>query len=205
MPRPETHVTAHSRTAGPVVRRSWRLAAAPDGVMLTGLFGFPWRDPLVQAKCTTTEPAGPADLFGTVRLDRMHESVPSPDCRCGLYATDDPRPGWLQRRYLRHQIVVSGFVRLSGRVVRTGREYRAEEATVVGPLAICLPAPSLVRRRTAMLGARQQPRRVVLDGKSYAVRFGSGKAGETLGDWLRDVSKSLGDRYDVAVVGVIPQ
>lgn len=197
-------VTAHSRSTGPVIRRSWRLAAAPEGPLLTGLYGFPWRDPLMQAKCTTTEPAGRADPFGAVRLDRMHPSVPSPDCRCGLYATNEPRPGWLQHNYLRHSIVVSGFVRLSGRVVRQGDEYRAEEALVVGPLAICLPAPGRIRRAGKTFGISQQIGRVVEDGGWYAVRYGSRGGGTSLGDWLRDTSAALRKRYGVGTVGVVP-
>ena len=205
MPVTDLHVTTHSRAAGPIVRRSWRLPDGPGGIMLTGLFGFPWRDPLVQAKCVTREPAGRADLFGTVRVDRMHRSVPSPDCRCGLYATNDPQAGWLQRRFLRHQIVVSGFVRLSGRVLQQGAEYRAEEAAVVGPLAICLPAPSAARRRAARLGLRQQPTRIVVDGDSFAVRYRTSGPGTPLGEWLRRTSNELRRRYGVQVVGVIPQ
>jgi hypothetical protein len=201
----ELFVTVHDSTTGPVVRRSWRLAAGPDGAILTGLFGFPWRDRRVQAKCVATDPAGRADPFGAMRLDRSHQFVPSPDCRCGLYATNDPRPGWLQRRFLRHQIVVSGFVRLSGRVLRQGDEYRAAEATVVGPLVISLPAPGVLRRRAAPLGVRQQPARIVVDGGSFAVRYGRRGRGLPLGDWLRDVNATLRRRYGVEVIGLIPQ
>ena len=204
MRRPEVYLTAHTRTGGPVVRRSWRLAASPDGPILTGLFGFPWRNPLMQAKCTSTEQAGPADLFGTVRRDRMHRAVPSVDCRCGLYATNEPHPGWLQRRSLRHVIVVSGFVRLSGRVLHQGTEYRAEEARVVGPLAISLPAPGRLRNAAAPLGLRQQVRRIVESGGGFEVRY-AGRGGVAVGDWLRDTSAALRSRYGVDVVGVIPQ
>ena len=205
VPASNLSITAHSRTKGPIVRRSWRLTDGPDGLMLTGLFGFPWRDPLVQAKCVGREPAGPADLFGTVRVDRMHRSVPSPDCRCGLYATNQPRTGWLQRRFLRHQIVVSGFVRLSGRVLRQGAEYRAEEATVIGPLAICLPAPSAIRRWADRFGVRQEPTQIVVEGDSFAVRYRASGPGTPLGEWLRRADDDLRRRYGVQVVGVIPQ
>lgn len=197
-------VSTHSRAAGPIVRRSWRLEPSAGGPILTGLFGFPWRDPLMQAKCTATEPAGPADPFGSVRLDRIHRFVPSPDCRCGLYATNDPRPGWLQRRYLRHAIVVSGFVKLSGRVVQQGSEYRAEEAEIVGPLSISLPAPGVFRRLGARAGFHQQARRVIVDGDSFALRYRPGRHGVGLGDWLRDTSAALRGRYGVEVVGVLP-
>jgi hypothetical protein len=90
-------------------------------------------------------------------------------------------------------------------VLRQGDEYRAEEATVVGPLVISLPAPGVVRRRAAPFGVRQRATRIVVDGCSFAVRYGSGGRGEPLGDWLRDVSAALRRRYDVEVVGLIPQ
>ena len=201
----DLYLTAHSRTEGPVVRRSWRLRPGADGILLTGLFGFPWRDRVVQAKCVARQQAGRADLFGTVQVDRRHRSVPSPDCRCGLYATDNPRTGWLQRRFLRHQVVVSGFVRLSGRVLQQGLEFRAEEATVVGPLSIGLPAPSAVRRWAGRFGARQQPSRIVVDGDSYGLRYGPSHSGIPLGEWLRQVSDDLHRRYGAQVIGVIPQ
>lgn len=202
--RPRTRIERLDRAAGPVVRRSWQLLAEPQGPLLAGLFGFPWQEPLLDARCTRTQGAGPADLFGTVRVGRLHRSVPSPDCTCGIYATEEPHTGWLQRRYLRDKVLVSGFVRLSGKLVFDGSVVRAERAEIVGPLTIALPQPHWLRRLGARAGISQTVRRIVRDGTRYAVRYSTGTAGMPLGEWHRQMSEQLRRRYGVAVIGLVP-
>lgn len=196
--------TAHPRASGPVVRRSWKLQLEAGRPLLTGLYGFPWREQSQQAKCTVTAAAGPAELFGTVRLDRQHRSVPSPDCSCGIYATDDPRSGWLQRRYLRDSVLVNGFVQLSGRVMQEGPVYRAEEARIVGPLTISLPGRRRLRRLGARMGVGQRIMRVMADGDSFLMRYSTGRRGVSVGEWLMQTGAALSRRYGVEVVGIIP-
>lgn len=200
--QPEIYVT-HSRLDGPVVRRSWKLEPVNGEPRLAGLFGFPWPEPIVQAKCTQSRPAGPGDLFGTVRMDQTHRAVPSIGCTCGIYAGDQLRLGWLARSSLRTAVLVSGFVRLSGRVLENRGVYRAEEASIVGPLSIAIPAPGRIRRRGREFGLRQQVARVVADGDVYRARFGRRGPGEPVEHWLRETRAALAVRYDVAVVGSI--
>lgn len=192
------------QTGGPVVRRSWKLVPGSQGPLLTGLFGFPWREPVMQAKCTQTDVAGGNELFGSRRVDRRHRSVPSLDCTCGIYATDEPAPGRLQRFNLRSSVMVTGFVRLSGRVVVAGATYRAEEAQIVGPLTITPPPQRWLRRVGARWGVNQQVRRVTEDADRYLVWYSDGRRGTPAGEWYKQMSEALGRRYSVEVVGLLP-
>lgn len=200
--QPEFYV-AHSRRDGPVVRRSWKLDPSVGEPRLAGLFGFPWPEPVVQAKCTLSRPAGPGDLFGTVRVDQTHRAVPSVGCSCGIYAGDNLRFGWWQRGSLRTALLVSGFVRLSGRVLEHRGVYRAEEATVVGPLSIAVPAPGRIRRWGRRAGLSQQVARIVADGDVYRARFGAHGPGVAVDVWLGDAIAALSERYGVAVLGSV--
>ena len=190
------------RGAGPVVRRSWLLRLDVEGPLLTGLFGFPWREQMVQAKCTRPGVPGRAELFGTTRIDRSHGFVPSPGCTCGIYATDEPDNGWLHRRYLHGRFVVNGFVRLSGRIVVHDPVYRAEVAEVLGPLTISLPAPGRFRRLAAPTGIHQTVRRVVEEGGGFGVRYTPGTTGVSVGEWHMQMARALMRRYGAATVGV---
>ncbi|NNF09102.1 MAG: hypothetical protein HKN74_02345 [Acidimicrobiia bacterium] len=200
--QPEIYV-AHSRGDGPVVRRSWKLDPSRGEPRLAGLLGFPWPEPIVQAKCTLSRPAGPGDLFGTVRMDRTHRVVPSVGCSCGIYAGDNLRFGWWQRGSLRTAVLVSGFVRLSGRVLEHRGVYRAEEATVIGPLSIAVPAAGRMRRWGRRGGLSQRVARIVTDGDVYRARFGERGPGVPVDDWLRDATAALSQRYGVAVLGSV--
>ena len=191
-------------TNGPVVRRSWKLVPGSQGPLLTGLFGFPWRGPVVQAKCTQTDLSGHNVLFGDNRVDRHHRWVPSLDCTCGIYATDEPTPGRLQRLELRNNVIVSGFVRLSGRVVVSGNTYRAGEAQIVGPLTITPPAPGGPRRWSARWGTNQQVCRVTQNGHEYVFWYSRGRRGISFGEWYKQTSQALTRRYRVEVAGLVP-
>lgn len=194
-------VAFEPQTSGPVVRRSWKLVAGPDGPVLTGLFGFPWRTAVVQAKCTDTLPSG-AGTPGR-GIDRWHAVVPSPHCTCGIYATEQPNTGRLQRHLLRNSVVVTGFVRLSGRVLQAESIYRAEQAQIVGPLTITLPGPSLLRRLGARWGMASRVERVTPDGDRWLFHYRSGRRGVSVGEWYRQMGEALRLRYGVEIVGLV--
>ena len=130
--------------------------------------------------------------------------MPSVDCTCGIYATDEPDLGWLERRYLRDRIIVNGFVRLSGKVVVDGPVYRAERGQIVGPLTVSLPPRRWLRSFGGRAGVNQTPRRVVRDGERYVVRYSSGRRGLPVGEWCKQVGETLSRRYAVEVVGLMP-
>lgn len=208
MAKTATTEEGFDRVYGPeglVARRSWDLVAGPRSVMLKGLFGFPWRDREVQAKCTQRDYAGTADIFGTVRVDRHHPVVPAEGCTCGIYATIEPGEPWGMRRYLARRVLVHGFVRLSGRVLFDGARYRAERARIEGPLVVAVPGPGRLLARLAGTG-RLTPR-VSQDGDRYRVSYvpavlGSwGGAGMPLSEWHQMVADRLALKYGVRVEG----
>lgn len=193
----------YHRQARPLVRRSWKLASDAQGPLLTGLFGFPWRDGVLQAKCTQPE-VGTFDRVGNGRVDRRHPSVPSLGCTCGIYASDEPRMDWLMRRFLRGHVMVTGFVRLSGRILVSGSVYRAEEAQIVGPLTIVPPSPGRFRSAGARWGVGQRPGRVWQDGDRFVFWYSQGRRGVPIGEWYRQMHDALASRYSVEVVGLLP-
>jgi hypothetical protein len=186
-----------------VVRRSWKLASGSQGPLLTGLLGFPWREAVLQAKCTQAE-FGSFERFGTGQADRRHRSVPSLDCTCGIYASDEPHMDWLLRRLLRGSVLVTGFVRLSGRILLSGSVYRAEEAQVVGPLTIVPPPPGRIRGAGARWGLSQRPRRVWQDADRFVFCYSRGRRGVPIGEWYEQMNAALARRYAVEVVGLLP-
>lgn len=188
--------------SGPVVRRSWKLVPGAQGPLLTGLFGFPWRDPVMQAKCTQTDISRPGELFGTLQRDRHHRWVPSLDCTCGIYATDDPTIGQLQRFNLRNSVIVNGFVRLSGRVLLDGNTYRAAEAQIVGPLTITPPPRRRLRRLGARWGVGQEIRRVTEHPGGFDFWYSDGRRGVSFGEWCEQMRQALNQRYTVEVTGL---
>ena len=202
MAQPVSSRAWSDRGAGePVVRRSWKLGWDARGPMLTGLFGFPWREPVVQAKCTAN--SGRGYHGGAVQAERWHESVPSRDCSCGIYATDAPDLGWLQRHMLRDSVIINGFVRLSGRMLITGPTYRAEQAEVVGPLTISIPRPHMARRLVRRFGVSQQVHRVIQDGDRWLFRYSPGRRGVSIGEWQWSMNEALLSRYGAGVVGLL--
>lgn len=187
---------------GIVVRRSWLVV--PEGPerrpLLTGLFGFPWPERSLQAKCTLSEMSGRADLLGSARHDRVHALVPDRSCSCGIYAEEDARPGWILRRYLAAGAVVNGFVRLSGRILYSDGTYRAANATIMSPLELALPTGGLAVAGLRGLGLRLQPNRVTVDGPRYQFAWVAWGRGMTVVEWLARTQSALRDRYEVDVI-----
>ncbi len=185
--------------AGPdglVARRSWELVPAFRSVLLKGLLGFPWPGRDVQAKCTEADYAHRTTLFGVSRIDRHHAEVPAVHCSCGIYAMEEPETRLTSRGFLSRRVLVHGFVRLSGRILFDGTQYRAERARIEGPLVLAVPHPrrAWVRRATT---------RVVADGDRYRVVRGpwasSSRPAVELDAWCQEVSGLIEMRYGVAV------
>jgi len=111
---------------------------------------------------------------------------------------------WLLRRSLRGSVLVTGFVRLSGRVLVSESVYRAEEAQILGPLTIVPPPPGRLRGAFARWGVSQCPRRVWQDADRFVFWYSGGRRGLPIGEWMWRTNEALASRYSVEVVGLIP-
>ncbi|HHC08375.1 MAG TPA: hypothetical protein ENK55_06630 [Actinobacteria bacterium] len=186
-------------SGGPVVaRRCWLVAPEEHrdgtvGLVLTGMLGFPWREPTLDAKCLETEPA--RHLGGPGEMERHHRVVPDPDCTCGIRAADPtadlPRPP-------RGRPFATGFVALTGRVLRHGGLLRAQRASIVGPLTLHLGRPPLALAPFLRTARPPRPLRVAVDAGSLRVRWGWGA--DRAADWLHRAAASLAARYHVEVL-----
>ncbi len=186
-----------------VVWRTWLVL--PDGArdgrpMLTGLFGFPWREAHLDAKCMVQEPATQELRLGAT-IDRHHRIVPEPWCTCGIYATRE-QPG-LPPRYLipRRQPLVSGFVQLSGRVLVDRHHYRAQRATIVGPLTLVPPRSSRMASAASWLGVESAFHAVVTEPRRYRFTRAAARRSVPVTQWRELVGAALQRRYGVAVMG----
>lgn len=182
---------------GLVARRSWELLPAQDTVLLRGLLGFPWRGRNVQARCTETEYTGHIGITGRVRVGRHHAAVPAAGCTCGIYALEEPEADLTKRGFLSRQVLVHGFVRLSGRVLFDGVRYRAERARIEGPLVIAVPVPGRLVGRS-----RPEPRVYVESGRyrvTYAAWGRAIRGSIDLRSWHEGVADLLTARYGVEV------
>lgn len=183
-----------------VVWRNWRLVpdrAAGGGIpLLTGLLGFPWRTPHMQARCTNPRGAASGLWAGTswwgAPADRHHDLVPDPGCTCGIYASAD---GWQRPPRLmagRRHPTVAGFVELVGRTLEKDGILRAQGARMVGPLSLVFP-----KRRIA--GLRLRARRVVTEADRYRFVFVESSLGESVQAWAMRTTAGLERRYRVEV------
>ncbi|MBT8216643.1 MAG: hypothetical protein KJO17_07340, partial [Acidimicrobiia bacterium] len=147
---------------------------------------------------------GTFDRVGNARVDRRHRWVPSPDCTCGIYAGVESHTDWLMRRLVRGSVMVTGFVRLSGRILVSGAAYRAEAAQIIGPVTIVPPPPGRLRAAGARWGVGQRPQRVWQDGDRYVFWYSQGRRGLSIGEWYRQMDEAITRRYSVNVVGLVP-
>ncbi len=179
---------------GRVVWRTWRLLPGDgrggDGrPLLTGLSGFPWRGPTVDARCLMRDPAPRAWSPFQATVDRHHRVVPDPACTCGIYASRADLVGPPAYAIRSRDPLVMGFVELSGRLLADGDDYRAQRARVVGPLTVATPR----------LWGSRRPWVTVVDGRYRAQRT-AGRTGVPYGEWLRRLRHELAERYTVPVL-----
>ena len=184
-----------------VVLRSWLVVAEKLPLneprpLLTGLYGYPWRTRRLEARCTA---AGRFDKAFTLppRIERHHSTVPEPSCSCGIYANRDETPEPVRLRSPAGVPVATGFVELSGRIVIESTIYRAQEASIVGPLTLHPGRPPL---GAALLHRSIRPQRVTTAGPSFRVRWAGRPTGERWVDWAENTSRSLSARYGVEVL-----
>jgi hypothetical protein len=167
--------------------------------LLTGLHGFPWPERRVDAKCTQQDRAVDG-IDMRHKVDRYHRVVPAENCTSGIYAGRDelvrpriPKPP-------RARPLVTGFVELGGRVVEERDVYRAQQATIVGPLTIWLGRPPLTSALRSRFGGTSYPRRVVTAHDEYRVQWSRGTSGMPVATWLAATAGALKRRYQVDVV-----
>ena len=191
--------------SGPrTVWRTWlvrpmRLGTDPEPI-LTGVFGFPWREPELDAKCAIQDLDTCATRPGPVRVDRHHPTIPHPGCTCGIYASTDLLATPATDLLPAATPVVTGFVELSGRLLTRGSVVRAQHARIIGPLTIGPGRPPLTVRLARRAGLSLEPTRVALEEQRYRVVWGAGRIGETYDEWLAAAASGLSSRYRVSVV-----
>jgi hypothetical protein len=196
-----SHPTDFEGTELPVVRRTWRLVPrrVADGSsepLLAGLFGYVWEGPVIDARCLQKDPPA-AGAYPFVRrdVDRYHPVVPDPDCYCGIYGSAAPDPRWERPFGGRGSPVVNGFIELSGRIIEQDGVYRAQHATVLGPLQIVFPRPRL----RIWLRLPTEPRRILVGPDGYTVLRRNSRAGWSVADWLEESATKLEQRYRTSV------
>jgi hypothetical protein len=113
--------------------RSWRieLEVAQDGKWDSVLVGS-----LSQVRWPRVDQA--ADCDGRLRVGPPHPpwEAPLESCSCGIYGADNPGEGRAWEFAGWPALAVTGRVLLSGRVFAGSREYRAQRAEIIGPLAV---------------------------------------------------------------------
>jgi len=177
--------------AGSVVWRRWRVVPDAHGApLLTGLLGFPWRQPVLEARCVAPDPSNQSGSY----TGRYHRAVPAVDCTCGIYAVrDNSEPPTLPRPR-RGEPTVEGFVQLSGRIVKDLRGLRAERAEIIGPLMVRIGDRTALDRALARSASR-----LVSRGNVYRV-VRRRHANVPLQDLLSPLAKGLTRRYGCTVL-----
>lgn len=191
--------------APPIVGwRSWIVTPEPksDGTrpLLTGLLGFPWRWGHLEAKCLLDDRDATLPSWTSHRVDRHHAVIPDSACSCGITAIAGEPSGPPWYLHPRAVPVVSGFVELSGRLIAWDGSYRAQRASITGPLLFEPPRPS----RWAALSMGRRPVRVVHERHCYRIVFTPGGRGIPFEEWTQRCAAGLEDRYGVSVVALGP-
>jgi hypothetical protein len=135
-----------------------------------------------------------------IRVDRYHRVVPAEHCTCGIYAGRDELVNPRVPKPPRGRPLVTGFVELGGHIIQEPQVYRAQRATIVGPLTIWVGRMPLGIAATSRLGKRAHPARVVTACSEYRVLWTRGKAGTPIAEWLASVTTALTRRYAVQVI-----
>lgn len=200
----ETGPSAEPTVEPTTVWRTWLVRPMSVGTdtepTLTGVFGFPWRDSELDAKCAIQDLDTWATRPGPVRVDRHHPSIPDPGCTCGIYASTDLLEAPATDLLPAATPVVTGFVELSGRLLARGTVIRAQHARIIGPLTIGPGRPPLVVRLARKIGWSPRTSRVVAEGRRYRVVWGAGRIGDEYDDWLARTASELSSRYRVPVL-----
>lgn len=173
-----------------------------DAPVLTGVYGFPWRGPELDAKCTLRDWDQGTLGIQARQLERHHPVIPDPSCTCGIYALSAEAIDTNRARLPRGRPVVSGFVELSGRLIRRGAQVRARHARVVGPLALSPGRIPLIAHLFHALGSAPRPRRVRAHPFGYRVLWSGKGAGIPFGEWEEQTRVQLEARYGVRVVAL---
>ena len=198
----ETAQPANSNGSGPVYAlRIWLIAPEhlPLGrvsPMLTGLYGYPWRTGLLDAKCTVAEGFDP-DFSLPPQTERHHPVVPAPDCSCGIYAVRDTTSSRVTWRTPVGVPFVTGFVELTGRILAGRTTYRAGRAAIVGPLTIQPGRPPGAAR---LLRRSLEPQRVSVVNGAYRVGWSARPTRYPWEDWAVDTVRELRNRYEVEIL-----
>jgi hypothetical protein len=186
------------------VRRTWLVRSTRLGTnrvpILTGVFGFPWRDADLDAKCTIQVRDAGASHPGRPRVDRHHPAIPDPRCTCGIYGTTSLLEAPAADLLPSAVPVVTGFVELSGRLIAKDATIRAQHARIVGPLTVGPGRPPVAARLARKLGFDSRPTRVTSERGGYRVVWGAGRVGLSWGEWLEDAADALTVRYRVEIV-----
>ena len=169
---------------GKTVWRRWRVVPDRHRALLTGLLGFPWRGPMLEARCTAVDP--------TSMRGHYHRVTPALGCTCGIYAAADDLDSTVLPRSPWGEPIVEGFVKLSGRVIREGPAIRASHAVITGPLILRPGRPH------PPFHAGLQPRRLVNRGDRFRVKWTRHRSGPI--DGLADLAHNLQERYRVDVL-----
>lgn len=200
----ETGPSAEPTVEPTTVWRTWLVRPMSVGTdtepTLTGVFGFPWRDSELDAKCAIQDLDTCATRPGPVRVDRHHPTIPHPGCTCGIYASTDLLATPATDLLPAATPVATGFVELSGRLLTRGSVVRAQHARIIGPLTIGPGRPPLTVRLARRAGLSLEPTRVALEEQRYRVVWGAGRIGETYDEWLAAAASGLSSRYRVSVV-----
>lgn len=123
-------------------RQPWE--GAVDVPVLRGAWARAWSSRSLKARCLLAPFRPTPILRGFQEILEQRETgqhpgpAPDPHCRCGIYAlkvgvipSTPPRLAGSPR--------VAGFVELTGMVIEGDRGFRAEQATLVGPLDLVVP------------------------------------------------------------------
>jgi hypothetical protein len=183
------------------VWRTWLVAPdprRPQLPILTGVMGFPWDGPEVDAKCTIRVRNPEGSVFAGSHIDRHHPRIPDPHCTCGLYAARQDLQQPPGRLIPPGVPIATGFAELSGPMLADATHFRAGHARIVGPLSISGGRAPIADRLLRKLGSARRPHSVKPMRKEYRVHWSS-RGGSRFEDWRREVARRLRHRYGVEV------
>ncbi len=184
-----------------VALRTWLVAPEhlPRGrtqPVLTGIYGYRWRVPDLDARCTARHASH--HTFGLPpHPDSYHPALPDPSCSCGIYAVRSEADLPPSFRTPAGVPVVSGFVALSGRVLTGPRTLRGQHAAIIGPLTLLPGRPPPV---ASILRRPVRPQSVVERSDGFRVRWSTHTDPGGWMTWAGATARLLEDRYRVEIL-----